>query len=333
VRRKALELTVQERRQALRAAAVAWVVATNPLGGSRSSKLLNTLVGRPLRRVLLPHWLRQAADRCGGGLTVVIPVQDRAGTRLRNLLRSLRAQRTAPAPQVVIVDYGSADHHAAEVAALAHEHGAEVLRTPGPLEWNRARALNLGLRSARNAYVLFADTDLVFRNDYAGTAVEALRGDPRRIVVSRMLDLPEGHSADIDQDSVEQLRTLAQSRGDEAHPSIVAVSRAALELVGGHDEAFRLWGSEDEDLFRRLRSLGLEPYDVSDRTSYLHQWHPKHEGVQSALLPGQIHANRERLRAKRDFAPVPAITRVLLLQTVRAFLLEARNRVVRRSAS
>jgi hypothetical protein len=318
---------VQERLQAR-------VEATNPLGASRSSKLLNTLVGRPLRRVLLRRWLRFAAERCGGGLTVVIPVQDRAGSRLHNLLRSLRAQRAASAPHVVVVDYGSAADHAAEVAALAQEHGADVLRVAGPLEWNRARALNLGLRCARTAYVLFADTDLVFSNDYAATAVEALLADPRRLVVSRMLDLPEGHSVEIDQDSVEKLRTLAQSRlGDWAHPSIVAVSREALELVGGYDEAFRLYGSEDDDLFRRLRSLGLDPYDVSDRTSYLHQWHPKHEGVESAALEEQIRVNRERLLAKRDFAPVPGITGVLLLRTVRAFLLEARNRVVRPSAS
>jgi hypothetical protein len=182
--------------------------------------------------------------------------------------------------------------------------------------------------------VLFADTDLVFQNDYAATAVEALHEDPRRLVVSRMLDLPEGHSVEIDQDSVEELRTLARSRyGNGAHPSIVAVSREALALVGGYDEAFRLWGSEDEDLFRRLRSLGLEPYDVSHRTSYLHQWHSKHEGVESAKLQGQIRANRERLRAKRDFAPMPAITGVVLLRTVWAFLLEACGRVVRRSAS
>jgi hypothetical protein len=289
-------------------------------------------VGRPARRVLLRRWLRVAAERCGGGLTVVIPVQDRAGSRLHNLLRSLRAQRTASAPHVVIVDYGSAAHQAAEVAALAQEYGADVLRVPGPLEWNRARALNLGLRSARSAYVLVADADLVFRNDYAATAVEALHEDPRRLVVSRMLDLPEGDAVEIDQDRVEELRTLAQSRyGDGAHPSIVAVSREALELVGGYDEAFRLWGSEDEDLFRRLRSLGLEPYDVSDQSSYLHQWHRKHEGVESASLQGQIRANSERLSAKRDFAPVPMITGVMLLRTVRALLVNACNRVVRRS--
>lgn len=317
---------MRERSKPLRA----WVVATNPLGTSRPKKWLNTLVGRPLRRVLLQRWLRVAAGRCGGGLTVVIPVQDRAGSRLHNLLRSLRAQKAASALHVVVVDYGSAARVAAEVAALAQEHGADLLRVAGPLEWNRARALNLGLRRATTAYVLFADADLVFRNNYAGTAVEALHEDQRRLVVSRMLDLPEGLPVEIDQDNVEELRPLAQSRyGDGPHPSIVAVSREALELVGGYDEGFRLWGSEDDDLFRRLRSLGLEPYDVSDRTSYLHQWHPKHEGVESASLEEQIRANRDRLLAKRDFAPVPVITGVVLLRTVRAFLLEARNRVVR----
>jgi GT2 family glycosyltransferase len=309
-------------------------VATNPLGASRSSKLFNTLVGRPLRRILLRRWLRFVAERCGGGLTVIIPVQDRAGIRLHNLLHSLRAQRATPALHIVVVDYGSATSQSAEVAAQAQEHGADVLRVAGPLEWNRARALNLGLRRAKTAYVLCADIDLVFRYDYVCTVVEALHEDPRRLVVSKMLDLREGHPVEIDQDRVEELQPLAQSRyGDGAHPSIVAVSREALDLIGGYDEAFRLWGSEDDDLFRRLRSLGLEPYDVSNKTSYLHQWHRKHEGVESASLHEQIRANNERLRARRDFTPVPMITGVMLLRTVRAFLLDARNRVARRSAS
>ncbi len=254
---------------------------------------------RPLRRVLLQRWLRVAAEGSGGRITVVIPVQDRAGSRLRNLLRSLHAQKSESACHVLVVDYGSAPGHAADVASLAQEHGADVLRMAGPLEWNRARALNLGWRSAKTAYVLFADADLVFRNNYARIAVETLHEDPRRLVVSRMLDLPEGHSVEIDQDNVDALGILAQSRnGNGAHPSIVAVSREAMELVGGYDEAFRLWGSEDEDLFRRLRSLGLDPYDVSDRTSYLHQWHRKYDGVESASLQGQIRANSERLRVK-----------------------------------
>jgi glycosyltransferase involved in cell wall biosynthesis len=309
-------------------------VTLNPVGISRLSQLLNTLVSRPLRRILLRRWLRFEAERCGGGLTVVVPVQDRAGSRLHNLLRSLRAQRAASALHVVVVDYGSAARLAAEVSALAQEHGAHVLRVAGPLEWNRARALNLGLRWAKTAYVLFADADLVFRNDYAATAVEALHEDPRRLVVSRMLDLPEGHSVEIDQDNVEELRPLAQSRiADGAHPSIVAASREALELAGGYDEEFRLWGSEDDDLFRRLCNLGLEPHDISDRTLYLHQWHRKHEGVESVSLQGQIRANSERLRAKGNFAPLPVITGVVLLRTVRASLLEAWNRVARRSAS
>lgn len=320
---------MQDANKALRA----WVVATNPLGASRSSKLLNTFVGRPLRRVLLQRSLRYSSKRYGAELTVVIPVQNRAGGRLNNLLRSLRAQRATPPLHIVVVDYGSADHEAAEVAALAQEHGADLLRVAGPLEWNRARALNLGWRRATTAYVLFADADLVFRNDYADTALEALHEDPRRLVVSRMLDLPEGHPVEIDQDSIEELRPLAQSRyGDGAHPSIVAMSREALELVGGYDEAFRLWGSEDDDVFRRLHCLGLEPYDVSDRTSYLHQWHRKHEGVESASLQEQIRANSEHMRTKREFAPAPAITGVVLLRMVRACLLDMRRRLVHGSA-
>lgn len=55
---------------------------------------------------------------------------------------------------------------------------------------------------------------------------------------------------------------------------------ALLHLIRGYDESYELWGGEDDDLFRRLVTLGLERRDLtSDEAFYLHQWHPEYEGI------------------------------------------------------
>ena len=97
----------------------------------------------------------------------------------------------------------------------------------------------------------------------------------------------EGQSLDL-----ELLRTGATIRlGWSPHPSILAMHTIFPKVIGGYDEFFDTWGAEDEDLARRLRRLGLRLWSMGEEMSYLHQWHPKFEGVPSAEADGAAARN------------------------------------------
>jgi hypothetical protein len=73
------------------------------------------------------------------------------------------------------------------------------------------------------------------------------------------------------------------------HPSIVVTFTAFLQLIRGYDEYYELWGREDADLMRRLDYLGLNPLAPGPDSFYLHQWHPKYDGI-----PAEAHATQLR---------------------------------------
>jgi hypothetical protein len=62
--------------------------------------------------------------------------------------------------------------------------------------------------------------------------------------------------------------------------------------VRGYDEYYQEWGSEDDDLMRRFKYLGLESRVLDSGSFYLHQWHPKYEGLPDGRNTAQIERNR-----------------------------------------
>ena len=79
-------------------------------------------------------------------------------------------------------------------------------------------------------------------------------------------------------------------------------------MIRGYDEHYEVWGSEDNDLMRRFRYLGLRPQTLDSGSFYLHQWHPKFEGVAGGEHAPAIRRNlayfwrnRSILRNDRDW--------------------------------
>jgi hypothetical protein len=68
------------------------------------------------------------------------------------------------------------------------------------------------------------------------------------------------------------------------------------KVVRGYDEYYQEWGSEDDDLMRRFMYLGLEPKVLDSGSCYLHQWHPKYEGVPDGGDSACIQRNLAHLR-------------------------------------
>jgi glycosyltransferase involved in cell wall biosynthesis len=238
-------------------------------------------------------------------VTVLIGVRNRADHRLPLTLRSLREQRwPAERLHILVVDYGSEPGAARIIAEICGEYGAEYVRVDGVGTWSRARCLNVGVRRARTKFLMTSDVDILLSPDYVSQAVEILRRAPLSIVCSQMLDLPEcTHEALLQAVRcpaplpLHEWRERCEPRyGRDSHPSITVGYTAFYQLIRGYDEFYELWGGEDDDLFRRLRKLGLARRSPdSDAAYYLHQWHPKYENIPEEEREPAIRRNTDRL--------------------------------------
>jgi predicted glycosyltransferase involved in capsule biosynthesis len=249
-----------------------------------------------LQTTVLRHELARPDD-----ITVVIGVCNRSDYRLINVLRSIRAQ-THPADlvRVIVVDYGSGLESAQRTMRICEGYRAEYVPVDRVPIWSRSRCLNIGIRLAHSKFLMICDVDLVLSPRYLSDAVRVLTISPLSVVCSPMLDLPE--------ESAELLERTANAREDfqfdkwkqwcsarhdwKFHPSIGVTYTVFYKLVRGYDEYYQEWGSEDDDLMRRFKYLGLESRVLDSGSFYLHQWHPKYEGLPDGRNTAQIERNR-----------------------------------------
>jgi glycosyltransferase involved in cell wall biosynthesis len=253
-----------------------------------------------LQRLVLPHELSRPDD-----VTVVIAVRNRCDYRLTNSLSSIRAQ-TYPARlmHIIVVDYGSEPASMCRTASLCEAYGAKLLRINEAPVWSRSRGLNVGIRHANTKYLMTSDADIIYSPRYVEDCIAALRRAPLSVVCAPMFDLPE--------DSTEVLVLAADQFGDfdlerwkekssprfgwSFHPSITLTFSTFYKSIRGYDEFFELWGFEDEDLMLRFRCLGLQSQVLDSGSFYLHQSHPKFEGVPGGKENSQIRRNKIHFR-------------------------------------
>jgi hypothetical protein len=147
--------------------------------------------------------------------------------RLAHLQRSLPTWVGQPDSNVLVVDWSCPDRCGDWVEA--NHPAVKVVRVPGQRHFNVSAARNLGARASDAPWLAFIDADILLPDGFAGEVFPALR---------------------------EQ----AYWRPDNPLPDLagtVLVGRAAFEAVGGYDEALEGWGTEDGDLYQRLRWAGL----------------------------------------------------------------------------
>jgi GT2 family glycosyltransferase len=255
---------------------------------SRLGGPLNTLLLVHLRRLRLRAATRASDRREPDDVTVIIGHRNRADYRLRNAVRSVLAQDyQGGRVSALIVDYGSDPEQEARVRALAAELGAELLAAgPRPI-WNRSHCLNLGIRHSTAKFVMLSDVDVILAGNFVAEAVAALKANPLGMVYAQSLQLEAECQAELERaahgpDWIDRgaLRLRATYRAEGPFSTgMVLARRSAFERIRGYDEFYEVYGAEDTDLLERFEWLGLVPLSIADRSYYLHQWHPRHEGV------------------------------------------------------
>lgn len=188
-----------------------------------------------------------------GGLTVVVPVRDRAEA-LARLLASIRRQE--PGTDVIVVDDASLEPESVE--RVAREYEVRLIRLPVNL--GPAAARNRGLQEVRTAFVAFVDSDVVLENALTGLLrhfqdplVAAVA--PR---VSGLDDRPSGWLARYEnRRSALDMGPLPAVVRPRSRPSYVpgACLVARVEALGaGFEPDLRV--AEDVDLVWRLAKSG-----------------------------------------------------------------------------
>jgi glycosyltransferase involved in cell wall biosynthesis len=207
-------------------------------------------------------------------LSAIIPVRNRSGTRLRNCLRSLRWHPGEL--EIVLSDYGSNDEHAASIRDLAEQFSAKVARTEEFGDWNRSRALNLGIQHASGDYVLCTDADMIFAPNFVQSILDVHARMPgKALVVCACSDLPERvPEQDWDLADFPELSQAANRRKSIGTGACQSASREFFFHSRGYDERYVHWGSEDSDMRDRALKHGLSMQWISEQTEMLHQWHP-----------------------------------------------------------
>lgn len=217
-----------------------------------------------------------------GELTIVVVTWENAA-EVGPLAASL-APTLAAGAELVVVDNASSDTTRAELAACV-PHARVIANAT-----NRgfATGANQGLAASRRRFVLFLNPDAVVEPDAVPRALAYLDGLPAVGVVGcRTLNADGTPQATVDRfhsvrglvaESWSGMRASGTPRGsapgasgivDWVYGSFLLGRRAALDAVGGFDEAYEMYG-EDLDLCHRLRAAGWATAYCADATVVHH---------------------------------------------------------------
>lgn len=148
--------------------------------------------------------------------------------RLEHLKASLPALMALPDCEVVVVDYGCPEGAGGWVEE--NHPAARVVRAGEQPVFNLSKARNLGAAGAMGEWLLFLDADVMLGEAFAGTVWPMLAAG--------------GY--------------LRGANPDSGLNGSAIVPAAAFRAIGGYDEVFEGWGSEDVELYGRLALAGVK---------------------------------------------------------------------------
>ncbi|RKX71752.1 hypothetical protein DRP43_02210, partial [candidate division TA06 bacterium] len=235
-------------------------------------------------------------------VSIVIPVRFTEKyfsniTPLKLCLKSLRQQTISPElVEIIISNYGSEQSFTNDLEKLCEMYNVKLIHTYEISVWNRARALNLGIRSTnpKSPYIIACDVDFILHKDWL-KKVLSLAGE-KKVILTQVWNLPEMNipdNYDIREnfDELLKISTLRPKSG----MGFACFPRKWIFKIRGYDEQYKVWGSEDNDLVKRAELSGMEivwlEKDDLPLKLALHQWHP----VRGESNEKWFRLNRKRL--------------------------------------
>jgi glycosyltransferase involved in cell wall biosynthesis len=190
-------------------------------------------------------------------------------------LASLRAD-LSDGDELVLVDSCSSPEAAAEYEKVAREHGAVLVRADRK-GVNIAR--NLGWRATHASLLLFTDDDVEVEPGWADAYAACFADHPRVGFATGWVGAREDDDSAhgvATTEGAESRELTPTTRGSLGHGASMAVRRAAMEAIGGWDDAMgsggRFRSAPELDVFDRVFAAGwVGRYETSARARH-EQW-------------------------------------------------------------
>ena len=233
-------------------------------------------------------------------VNIIIPVRNRFDYRLFNLLNSIQNQTyDSSLIETTIVDFGSDENYSLKYEELKKDFNVTIKKCDKVEEWSRSKALNIGIKNSKSEYILISDYDLIFSSNYIEECIKEIRKKRKSLLWTKFWDSKEGsinHIINIKEyDNYfkdTDFRTDLSKNSDYVTKSILFGRADFFKEIRGYDENYSIWGIEDDDILKRFILNGIKLIDLSDKTSFIHQWHPKYEGVDRKIVLRNIYKNK-----------------------------------------
>lgn len=241
-------------------------------------------------------------------VSVIISLYNRAHL-LRKALISLAQQSSLPT-EIIISDDGSDEDVMTPIQEIVSRFTIKVKYVRQEHRGFRlAKCRNNGVRASSGDYLIFLDQDLVFTKYFLKTFID--HRQEKRFCVAYPVRLTKDQTDLLDDATImscdfqrilkpEQIRKIEkQYRKDKLYTllkqyrlrrigpklrgGVAAVHREDYLKVNGYDENYQAWGSEDDDLGRRLYQAGIHGINPFHHEFPLHLHHePFHDGSRRA---------------------------------------------------
>jgi len=212
-------------------------------------------------------------------ISIIVPIKDRCGARIRNCLRGIQLQNLS-CIETIIVDYGSTQENHEQLLEDAAPFDCSFYRYPTQNIWSPAVAKNIGIRRAQGTYIATLDADCIMEPNVIKWTLKLHDEHKTSYVETKMSFLLQTVNSDdltLPRDS-RKLRENYTLR-KYGFGAYLSVHRDWWFQVRGCDERFQGWGGNDDDIRDRVKRSGLNRILLSEErkpeTMIFHQWHPE----------------------------------------------------------
>ena len=218
-------------------------------------------------------------------ISVILSYRDRDIARLQRCLDSLNNQSFKNF-QVLFIDYGSSEAYRKPVEKLVSSYSfcRYVFVYSQGLAFNRAHAMNIGIRLSEGEYLLLSDIDIIHSKNHL--QVLNSHQETNSSIYHQVYLLPQRF---VNYHLVTNYNAITKhdlTLTDKASKGIHFIKKSVLEEIRGYDEFYCFWGVEDRDLHARLHQKGIkESWLAPEQAPLFHQWHPTLRVDKEGFIP------------------------------------------------